>query len=89
MPTSGAINWREHIVSDPSICHGRPTIRGTRVLVSTILSYLARGEPTETILEEFPTVTPDAVRAVIAFAADAAIDDLPAPLPTPPAPERG
>ncbi len=57
-------------------------------MVSTILSYLARGEPAETILNEFPSVTSQDVRAVIAFAADAAIDDLPAPLPTPASPER-
>jgi uncharacterized protein (DUF433 family) len=75
------MDWRDHIVTDPSVCHGKPTVKGTRVLVSVILSYLAHGDPLTTILNDFPSVKEDDVRAVIAFAAGAAIDDLPAPLP--------
>jgi uncharacterized protein (DUF433 family) len=75
------MDWRERIVSEPAICHGKPTIKGTRVLVSVVLSHLAQGDRAETIIEQFPSLTDDDVRAVIAFAAEAAADDLPAPAP--------
>ena len=75
------MNWRDHVIEDPAVCHGKPTIKGTRVLVSVILSYLASAHPISSILEEFPSLTERDVRAVIAFAASSAIDDLPTPLP--------
>ena len=73
----------DRIVRDPQICHGQPTIRGTRVLVRTVLGYLAHGETVEVILKDFPALTADDVRAVIAFAAASASEDLPAPTPIP------
>jgi uncharacterized protein (DUF433 family) len=54
------------------------------VLLRVVLGYLAHGETTEAILRDFPSLTEDDVRAVIAFAATAARDDLPAPAPLPP-----
>lgn len=79
------MNHHERIVRDPAICAGQPVIKGTRVLVRVVLGYLAHGETTDTILRDFPSVTEDDVRAVIAFAAAAAGEDLPAPMPLPPA----
>jgi len=73
----------QYIVRDPAVCGGQPVIRGTRVLVRTILGYLAHGETTEAIRRDFPTVSDDAIRAVIAFAATSAAEDLPAPGPVP------
>lgn len=78
------MTYHDRIVRDPGICAGQPVIRGTRVLVRTVLGYLAHGEPTETILRDFPSLTDHDVRAVIAFAAAAAAEDLPAPAPLPP-----
>lgn len=77
------MNYHESIVRDPAICGGQPVIRGTRVLVRVILGYLSHGEPIEVILREFPSLTEDDVRAVIAFAAASASEDLPAPSPVP------
>jgi uncharacterized protein (DUF433 family) len=54
------------------------------VLVRVVLGYLAHGEPTAKILAEFPSLSEDDVRAVIAFAAASAAEDLPAPSPVPP-----
>jgi uncharacterized protein (DUF433 family) len=54
------------------------------VLVRVLLGYLAHGETMERILQDFPALTTDDVRAVIAFAAAAAGEDLPAPPPLPP-----
>jgi uncharacterized protein (DUF433 family) len=76
--------YQERIVRDPAICAGQPTIRGTRVLVRAVLGYLAHGEPPEKILSEFPSLSEEDVRAVIAFAATSAAEDLPAPSPIPP-----
>jgi uncharacterized protein (DUF433 family) len=78
------MTYQQRIVRDPQICGGQPVIRGTRVLVRVVLGYLAHGETTATILSEFPSLTEEDVRAVIAFAAASASEDLPAPSPIPP-----
>jgi uncharacterized protein (DUF433 family) len=72
----------DFIVRDPSICGGQPVIRGTRVLLRVILGHLAHGETTEAIRREFPSLSDEAVRAVISFAAASASEDLPAPTGT-------
>ena len=54
------------------------------MLVRVVLGYLAHGEPVERILAEFPSLTEVDVRAVIAFAAASAAEDLPAPSRIPP-----
>jgi uncharacterized protein (DUF433 family) len=61
------------------VCGGEPALKGTRVTVRTILASLAEGATIEEILADFPTVSPAAVRAVIAFAAASAEEDLPIP----------
>ena len=66
------MNWREHITVDPQICHGKACIKGTRVLVSVVLDNLAAGLSTEEITQSYPSVSPEAVRAVLAYAADLA-----------------
>ena len=72
-----AINYQERIVRDPTIVSGEAVIRGTRVTLRTVLASLAEGAPVEEILRDFPTLTEDDVRAVIAFAAASAQEDLP------------
>jgi uncharacterized protein (DUF433 family) len=58
----------EQIQIDPSICHGKLVIRGTRVLVSTILGALGAGDSIETVLEDYPTISREDVRAALTFA---------------------
>ncbi len=67
------------IVRDPTICGGQPVVRDTRIPLRTILASLAEGDRIEDILRDFPTLTREAVEAIIAFAAAAAQDDLPIP----------
>jgi len=74
-----AADYEQRIVRDPGTCGGQPVIRGTRVLVRTILASLAEGASPEEIVADFPTLTADDVRAVIAFAAASAEEDLPVP----------
>ena len=64
------MDWRDHIVLDSGICHGRATFRGTRVLVSTVLAYLAAGRTEAEVREDFPRLGPVAIRAALAHAAD-------------------
>lgn len=62
-------DWEERIQIDPAICHGKPCIRGTRIMVSVILDNLAEGLSPEEIIEEYPSLTPNDVRAAIRYAA--------------------
>ena len=78
------MTYQDHISSDPGVCGGQAVVRGTRVLVRTVLGYLAHGETVDAILRDFPTLREEDVRAVIAFAATSAGEDLPAPSPIPP-----
>ena len=73
------MNYRQYIVRDPAICGGEAVIKGTRVTVRTILASLAEGMSAAEIVKDFPTIDEEAVRAVIAFAASSAEEDLPVP----------
>jgi uncharacterized protein (DUF433 family) len=54
------------IVTDPEICHGKPTFRGTRVLVADVLEQIGNGMAWETIIEEWNnSVTKDAIQEAI------------------------
>jgi uncharacterized protein (DUF433 family) len=71
------MEYQNFIVRDPQICGGQPVIKGTRVTLRTILASLAEGARIEEILNDFPTLSEEDVRAVIAFAAISAEEDLP------------
>ena len=73
------MEYQQHIVRDPKICGGEPVVKGTRVTVRTILASLAEGATIQEILADFPTLTERDIRAVIAFAAASAEEDLPVP----------
>ncbi|MCE7983415.1 MAG: DUF433 domain-containing protein [Caldilinea sp. CFX5] len=64
------MNWRDYIVTDPTICHGKACIKGTRVLVSVILDNLAMNLSPDEILQSYPTVTLEAIQAAVAYAAE-------------------
>jgi uncharacterized protein (DUF433 family) len=74
--------WPERISIDPNVCHGKPCIRGTRVMVSIILDYLKAGEQAETILQQYPTLTVQDVQAALAYAAWLAHEEEEQPLHT-------
>lgn len=60
---------KERITFDPNICHGKPTIRGLRYPVETILELMASGMSNEEILLDFPDLEQEDIFAVIQFAA--------------------
>ena len=66
------MDWHEYISVDPNICHGQACIVGTRVMVTVILDNLASGLTAEEIAESYPTVSVDAVKAVLHYAAELA-----------------
>ena len=69
------MNWREHIHADPAILGGKPVIRGTRVSVELVLEYLAEGAGEEAILEAYPHISRDQIRAAVKFAHDFLSDE--------------
>ena len=62
---------KQIIVSDPEVMMGKPVIAGTRITVELILEKLAAGETAEQILESHSRLTPEAILAALAFAAEA------------------
>lgn len=64
------MDWREYITVDPQICHGKASIKGTRIMVSIILDNLAAGLTQDRIIESYPGINHDAILAAIGYAAD-------------------
>lgn len=71
------MNWHDHIHSDPAVLAGRPVVRGTRLAPGFLLELLASGWTQEQVLESYPELTPEALRAVFAFAAENAAGTVP------------
>lgn len=71
------LDYTRFFIQDPQICGGEPVIRSSRVPVRTVLASLAEGATVEEILTDFPSLTEESVRAVIAFTAASAAEDLP------------
>jgi uncharacterized protein (DUF433 family) len=64
------MDWRSRITIEPGKRGGKPGIRGLRITVSDVLEYLASGMTEDQILQDFPDLTRDDIRASLAFAAD-------------------
>lgn len=57
----------ERITINPEICNGKPTIRGMRVTVKSIMEYIAAGESFENILKAYPVLTKEDIKAAVEF----------------------
>ena len=57
----------DRIEINPKICHGKPVIKGTRVMVANILGALSGGDAIEAVLEDYPNITREDVLAALAF----------------------
>ena len=57
------------ILIDPGVCNGKPSIRGKRITVQTILEFLSAGDSEEEILSQYPSLTSEDIKACIRFAA--------------------
>lgn len=71
MASSESLSYLDgRITIDPDLCNGRPTIRGLRITVETILGFLSAGESPAEILEQYPSLEPLDIDACLRFAAD-------------------
>jgi uncharacterized protein (DUF433 family) len=66
------MRWQEYITVDPTVCHGRACISGTRIMASVVLDNLAAGVSVEDILKSYPSLSRESVKAAIAYAAELA-----------------
>jgi uncharacterized protein (DUF433 family) len=64
------MDYRQRITIEPGKRGGKPCIRGLRITVYEMLEYLASGMPEAEILNDFPDLTREDIRACLAFAAD-------------------
>jgi uncharacterized protein (DUF433 family) len=64
------LDWRKHINSDPQILIGKPVIKGTRISVELILELLSTGWTNEMILESYPTLTSEDLKATFQYLQD-------------------
>lgn len=64
------MNYQHYITIEPDKRGGKPCIRGLRITVDDILDYLASGMTEAEIIEDFPDLTTNDIRAALAFAAD-------------------
>jgi uncharacterized protein (DUF433 family) len=73
MPYTTAMN--ERIVIDPKVCHGKPCVRGTRIMVANVLSLLAGGYDFKRIRKNYPELTDEDIRAAVEYAQDVVQDE--------------
>lgn len=65
----GDLDVKKYISVDSEICHGQPCFKGTRITISTVLELLEAGQSEEEILEGYPGLTSDHIRATLHLAA--------------------
>ena len=70
------IHWQDHIASEPDVMYGKPCFKGTRIPVELILEKIALGRPVDEILEGYPKLTRESIRAAQLYALDAVRNDL-------------
>ena len=64
------MDWRDHIVVDPQILVGKPVVKGTRISVEMVIDLLAVGWTEQQVLDSYPTLKADDVRACLAYASE-------------------
>jgi uncharacterized protein (DUF433 family) len=75
-----AREWKDRVIVEPGVHHGEPCIKGTRVPVSIIVGSMADGQTVEEVIEAYPQLAPEDVRAALAYAADLVRTDIILPL---------
>jgi uncharacterized protein (DUF433 family) len=74
------IDWKDRVVIDPEIHHGDPCIKGTRIPASVIVGSIADGMSVSEVLEAYPQLTPEDIRAALAYAAEVLRHELIVPM---------
>jgi len=66
------MDWQNYITVDPNVCHGQACLKGTRIMVSVVLDNLAAGLTPDEIIKSYPSLTREAIRATMIYAAELA-----------------
>lgn len=66
------MDWRNYITVDPNVCHGQACLKGTRITASVVLDNLAAGLAPDEIIQSYPSLTREAIRATMIYAAELA-----------------
>ena len=69
------MRWKDRITADPAVLVGKPIIKGTRISVDFVLSLLAQGWTEDQILENYPQLQREDLRAVFAFVQSCMIEE--------------
>lgn len=64
------MNWQDHIVTDKDVLLGKPTIKGTRISVDHLVGLLAQGWTEKQILDNYPSISGDSLKAIFAYLHD-------------------
>ncbi len=64
------VDWKDRVIMDPEIHHGDPCIKGTRIPVSILVGSIADGMTVDEVRAAYPQLSPDDVRAALAYAAE-------------------
>ncbi len=59
----------KNIISDPDICNGKPTIKGTRITVQSVMSFVLAGDTDEDVLKDYPRMTSEDIKTCKEFTA--------------------
>ncbi|MCE7042996.1 DUF433 domain-containing protein [Dyadobacter sp. CY312] len=70
------MNWQEYISLNPQVMTGKPVIKGTRITVELILERLGNGWTTEQLLESYPHLSADSIRACLLYAVDSVKNEI-------------
>ncbi len=69
------LDWRQYIVCDPAVLCGKPTLKGTRLSVEFVLELLSGAWDRESLRRNYPSLTDERIRAVLAYAAETFRED--------------
>ena len=70
------MDWREFIVSNPDVLLGKPVVKDTRLSVDFILGLFSEGWTEEAVLNSYPSLTPESLKAVFSFARECMADEM-------------
>lgn len=70
------MNWHEHISLNPEVMAGKPVIKGTRITVEIILERLGNGWTEAQLLESYPHLSVESIKACLLYAADSVKNEI-------------
>ena len=76
------MNWQEHISVDSKVLVGKPVVKGTRIAVELVLQQMANGWTHEQILDSYPNLKAEDLRACLAYASEVLHEERVFPLRT-------